>query len=135
MVRKIFILIICLFVCLGSYSQTNDSEYWEKTINAIVQVESEGKTHVVNGSCAGPMQISTILIAECNNILKKKKLKKRYSLSDRYSLSKSKEIFILIQQTYNKARNIEKAIRSWNGGINYSVSKTNKYYRKVMKWM
>jgi predicted GH43/DUF377 family glycosyl hydrolase len=43
-------------------------------------------------------------------------------------------MFILYQKRYNPTNNIEKAIRLWNGGCEYSKAKTEKYYRKVMKY-
>ena len=59
--------------------------------------------------------------------------KKRYTLNDRFSVQKSREMFVLIQEYYNPTNNVEKAIRIWNGGPHYSVKSTNGYYRKVMK--
>ena len=43
-------------------------------------------------------------------------------------------MFIMIQEHYNPSHNVEKAIRLWNGGQNYSLKKTNGYYKKVMKY-
>ena len=106
---------------------------WEPVIKAIVQVESEGNTHAVKGNSCGAMQITPILVAECNNILKKRKSKKRYTLRDRFSLEKSKEMFLLMQSHFNPLNDIEKAIRSWNGGNKYSVKRTQRYFEKVMK--
>ena len=106
---------------------------WEPVIKAIVQVESEGNTRAVKGNSCGAMQITPILVAECNNILKKRKSKKRYTLRDRFSLEKSKEIFLLMQSHFNPLNDIEKAIRSWNGGNKYSVKRTQRYFEKVMK--
>ena len=105
---------------------------WDPVMDAIIQVESEGNPNAVSGKSVGVMQITPILVEECNNILKQKKSKKRFTLSDRYSVKKSKEMFLLIQSYYNPTNNIEKAIRSWNGGVRYSVRATNRYYRKVM---
>ena len=56
-------------------------------------------------------------------------------MADRYSVAKSKEMFLLIQSRYNPTNDIEKAIRIWNGGNNYSVRATNRYYKKVMRQM
>ena len=70
-----------------------------------------------------------------NDILKKQKSNKRYTLDDRYSVEKSKEMFLLIQKYFNPENNVEKAIRSWNGGMKYSVKATNKYYKKVLAKM
>ena len=105
---------------------------WDPVMDAIIQVESEGNPNAVSGKSVGVMQITPILVEDCNNILKQKKSKKRFTLSDRYSVKKSKEMFLLIQSYYNPTNNIEKAIRSWNGGVRYSVRATNRYYRKVM---
>lgn len=106
---------------------------WEPVMKAIVQVESKGNTRAVKGNSCGAMQITPILVAECNNILKKRNSKKRYTLRDRFSLEKSKEMFLLMQSQFNPLNDIEKAIRSWNGGNKYSVKRTQRYFEKVMK--
>ena len=108
---------------------------WNPVMDAIIQVESEGNPNAVSGNSVGVMQITPILVRECNNILKSKKGKKRFTLADRYSVEKSKEMFLLIQSYHNPTNSIEKAIRSWNGGLHYSVRATNKYYKKVMSKM
>ena len=108
---------------------------WNPVMDAIIQVESEGNPKAVSGNSVGAMQITPILVKDCNDILKKKKSKKRYTMADRYSVAKSKEMFLLIQSHYNPENSIEKAIRSWNGGVRYSVRATNKYYQKVMAKM
>lgn len=117
----------------GSGAAQTDNFDWEPVIKAIVQVESEGNTRAVKGNSCGAMQITPILVAECNNILKKRKSKKRYTLRDRFSLEKSKEMFLLMQSHFNPLNDIEKAIRSWNGGNKYSVKRTQRYFEKVMK--
>ena len=118
-------------ISLGTYAHRFTHDYWENTIQAIVQVESNGKNNAVNGSCVGPMQISRQLVKECNKILRQKKSSKRYTMSDRYSLTASKEMFYLFQEKYNRNGDIERAIRTWNGGLHYSTSRTNRYLRKV----
>jgi hypothetical protein len=110
----------------------DSSTDWDPVMNAIIYVESRGYEKAVSGNSVGAMQITPILIVECNNLLKKKKSKKRFKLSDRFSISKSKEMFLLIQSYYNPTNNIEKAIRMWNGGFNYSVKRTQKYFERVM---
>ena len=104
-------------------------------MEAIIQVESEGNPRAVSGNSAGAMQITPILVQECNAILKARGSKKRYTLDDRFNVGKSKEMFLLIQSQHNKTNNVEKAIRSWNGGPRYSVRATNRYYRKVLQCM
>ena len=105
---------------------------WQPVIDAIIQVESNGNPKAKSGNSVGAMQITPILVAQCNIILKERKSTKRYTLADRYSVAKSKEMFLLMQSEYNTQNNIEKAIRAWNGGNNYSVKRTQRYYEKVM---
>ena len=116
-------------------STKTSSINWNPVMDAIIQVESEGNPRAVSGNSAGAMQITPILVRECNNILKQRKSKKQYTMADRFSVAKSKEMFLLIQSRYNPANDIEKAIRIWNGGNNYSVRATNGYYKKVMRQM
>lgn len=116
-------------------SAKNDGFNWEPVMDAIIQIESKGNAAAVNGPYVGVLQISPVLVKECNNILKSSGSKKRYSLSDRYSATKSKEMFVIIQSFHNPLNNIEKAIRLWSGGIRYSVLKTQAYLRKVMRQM
>lgn len=108
---------------------------WNPVMDAIIQVESEGNPRAVSGNSVGAMQITPILVKDCNQILKKKKSKKRFTLADRYSVAKSKEMFLLIQKYYNPENDIEKAIRSWNGGVKFRVKSTNRYFKKVLAQM
>lgn len=116
-------------------SKSSEKFNWTSVIEAIIQVESEGNPRAVSGNSVGVMQITPILVRECNNILKNRKSKKRFTLDDRYDIGKSKEMFLLIQSHHNPENNVEKAIRSWNGGMRYSNRATNRYYKKVMKRM
>ena len=119
----------------GNKSNKTSGFNWNPVMDAIIQVESEGNPKAVSGNSVGVMQITPILVKDCNQILKKQKSKKRYTMADRYSVAKSKEMFLLIQKYYNPENSIEKAIRSWNGGMKYSVRATNKYYKKVIAQM
>ncbi len=113
----------------------SESASWAEVIDAIIKVESDYKLDARNGIYAGPMQISPIMVKECNNILKDKKEKTRFTLDDRYNLQKSKEMFRLFQEKYNPERNVERAVRSWNGGPRFTVKSTNSYYKKVLSAM
>lgn len=140
MKRIIKIVVIALLVLVPSVASAEDniqaSDFnWEPVMEAIIQVESSGNPNARSGSSCGAMQITPILVKECNQILKRKKSKKRFTLRDRFSVAKSKEMFLLIQSYFNPGNNIEKAIRSWNGGMNYSVKRTQRYFDKVMKAM
>jgi len=122
---------------VGAANKEESSELfdWSPVMEAIIQVESEGNPRAVSGNSAGAMQITPILVRECNAILKARGSKKRYTLDDRFNVGKSKEMFLLIQSQHNKTNNVEKAIRSWNGGPRYSVRATNRYYKKVLQCM
>ncbi|MDD7247180.1 MAG: transglycosylase SLT domain-containing protein [Prevotellaceae bacterium] len=106
---------------------------WGPLMDAITQVESEGDSRAVSGNSCGAMQITPILVKDCNAILKKRGEKKRYTLNDRFSVKKSREMFVLIMSHYNPTNNIERAIRLWNGGVKYTTKGTQNYYNKVMK--
>lgn len=108
---------------------------WGPVMDAIIHLESKGNPSAVNGQYVGVLQISPVLVKECNNILKSSGSQKRYSLKDRFNAQKSKEMFVIIQSFHNPLNSVEKAIRLWSGGIRYSVSKTEAYLRKVMRIM
>lgn len=130
-----------LFMCLPfAVNAMGDSEPtksfdWEPVMDAIIQVESGGDANARSGNSCGAMQITPVCVAQCNIILKARKSKKRFTLKDRFSVQKSKEMFLLMQSFYNAENNIEKAIRSWNGGFRYSVRGTQRYYNKVMSYL
>lgn len=133
-VRKIVLTLIVLtgFIPQLASARANNAQYdWTRVIEAIIQVESEGNANARNGNCCGAMQIAPILVDDCNEILAKRNEKKRFKLSDRFSVTKSKEMFLIIQSHYNPTNNVEKAIRLWNGGVHYTIKGTQKYYNKV----
>ena len=132
----IALVLITLSASAGDNKSTKKSGVnWNPVMDAIIQVESEGNPKAVSGNSVGAMQITPILVEDCNIILKKQKSKKRYTLADRYSVSKSKEMFLIIQKYYNPESDIEKAIRLWNGGVKYTLKATNRYYKKVLAQM
>lgn len=138
---KYLFLIIFSFILMPAHASSADSDvvnfdaesHWKPVIDAIIQVESNGKTNAKRGASVGVLQITPVLVAECNNILRARKSKKRYKLSDRKNRQKSIEMFLLFQSKYNPMKDIELAIRSWNGGLHYSVKRTQRYFEKVMK--
>jgi hypothetical protein len=127
-------MLVPLDASAGTKGNKNSRFDWNHVIDAIIEVESEGKTDAVDksGKSCGIMQITPILVEDCNRILEKKKSSKRYSMGDRFSAKKSKEMFLLFQSFYNPKNDVELAIRSWNGGVNYTKRATQKYFEKVM---
>ena len=131
----IMISVMPLYAATEKVERPKSEFDWEPVMQAIIQVESEGDSNAVSGNSCGAMQITPRLVKECNRILEKRNSKKRYTLKDRFSVTKSKEMFLLIQSYFNPTNNVEKAIRSWNGGMRYSVKRTQRYYNKVIRNM
>ena len=127
------ILMVCSVEVSAGTKEKEGSFDWNPVINAIIQVESGGNPKAVSGPSCGAMQITPICVKQCNIILEKQKSKKRYTLQDRFDVQKSKEMFLLLQSFYNRANDVEHAIRSWNGGQKYSKRATQRYYEKVMR--
>ena len=124
---------VSLTMTAQSKSQADLQKKWGAVIEAIAMVESEGNPKRVsrNGLYVGYLQISEILVRECNRIAGYKK----YTYADRYDKQKSINMFIDYQEFHNKTGNMEKAIRLWNSGdVNCMMRKarTEGYYKKVM---
>lgn len=129
--KKVLLVILFGLSFLSNYAKGFD---WTPIINAIAIVESNNNPKAIGkGGSVGLLQITPILVKDCNKILEKRKSTKRYTLKDRLDPAKSKEMFVLIQEVYNPKHNIEKAIRLWNGGPNYSIKGTQGYYNRVKK--
>ena len=148
MMRIKAIILVVLFMLPMSMNAQKGNFDWNPIMDAIIQVESKGnsKAHNPVGDCAGILQITPILVKECNQILQNKKSSKRYvydkkgecrssKWDDRYSVQKSKEMFIMLQEHFNPEHNIEKAIKCWNSGFygNWK-NRSSEYYQKVMKY-
>ena len=133
-----FILAFLLCLCLagkinGQAPENNKGFNWNRVIEAIIQVESQGDPNAYNpnGDCCGILQIRQMLVRDVNRISGYEK----YSLQDRFDAEKSKEMFRIIQSYYNKKNDINLAIRMWNVGTIaiYDKNKGVSYYQKVMK--
>ena len=102
-------------------------------IPAIIYVESRGNDSAIGdgGLAVGCLQIHPILVRECNRILNSG----IYTLEDRYSRSKSIEMFNVIRSNIKNGTN-EEIARRWNGGPNgHNKSATLKYWSKVKNQM
>ena len=124
--RKIFSIVLFLIVFCPLSIFANNKK-WDKLIRAISLIESQHNEKVISkcGRYVGMLQISKITVDECNRILGEK----RFTYNHRYDKKRSIEMFYIIQGYYNPDDNIEKAIRIWNGGPDYSIKKTNEYYK------
>lgn len=134
-IAKIVVIIMMAMMATGEANarKTNNNEFdWNSVMDAITYVESRGNPNAVNGNNCGAMQITPGLVQDCNKILKRRGIDKRYTLKDRFNVKKSREMFVLIMSHYNPTNNIERGIRMWNGGCCYKVKSTQRYYQKVM---
>ncbi len=107
---------------------------WGPVINAIATLESRKNPKVVSrcGNYVGYLQISKVLVNECNMILGEKK----YAYNDRLDKDKSIEMFIVIQNQHNPEGSIEKAIRLWKSGDVKCMERkqrTESYYQRIMQ--
>lgn len=98
---------------------------WNKLIEAIIWRESRGNDNSVNhkSNAVGCLQITPIYLKQCNKIAGHEK----YKLSDRYSRSKSIEMFNLYQSHFNPNRDLHLAIKLHNPRASYS------YHRDIEK--
>lgn len=124
-----------IIIAALSLSLTAQARDWGRVLKAIATVESNGNPRAVSGDQVGLLQIRPIMVKDCNRILEKRGSNKRYTLRDRYSASKSREMFVLYQSHYNPKGNVERSIRLWNGGSGYSINGTQSYYNKVRRAM
>ena len=136
--KKLLVLVLMTISIVAAAKSTPEVDLqkkWGTVIQAIAMVESECQPNRVsrNGLYVGYLQISEILVRECNRIVGYEK----YTYADRYDKQKSIDMFIDFQERYNPEGNLEKAIRLWNSGDLKCMTRkarTEGYYQRVMKW-
>ena len=134
--RVLVLLSMMAFTAISMNAANENDEFdWSPVVDAIIHVESRGNASARNGQYVGVLQISPVLVKAVNQVLKAKGSSTRYSLKDRYSERKSREMFEIFMSYYNPSNSVEKAIRMWKGGTGYSVRATQRYYRTVMKYV
>ena len=135
--KKLLVLALMAISLTASATQPEKKvdlqKKWGAVIQAIAMVESECQPNQVskNGLYVGYLQISEILVRECNRIVGYKK----YTFADRYDKQKSIDMFIDYQEYYNPDGNMERAIRLWNSGDLKCMTRkarTEGYYQRVM---
>ena len=97
---------------------------WDIFIQALIQVESEGKADAVGKTNdVGILQITPIYVKDVNRILGEEK----YYLSCRTDTEKSLEMFEILQNHYNPKKDIDKAIKLHNprAGQSYRIKIMN----------
>ena len=104
-------------------------------INAIIHVESRGDTKLIGkDGDVGMMQQLEISVEEANRLNKFNN--KNYTLKDRFDPKSQIEMFLIIQDHYNKSGDFETAARLWNGNdFKKQKSATLAYWKKVQSAM
>ena len=104
------------------YKNGHDCD-WEIFTQALIWVESKGDSKAVGSKDdTGILQITPIILQDCNRILKTE----RFTLEDRLDSLKSVAMFNVIQDYYNPQHDYHLALKIWNGKATLS------YHRKVM---
>ena len=104
------------------------------TIMIIARIESHfnSSAYNPNENAAGLLQTRPIMVAEINRLLGSN----IYSLSDRWSIEKSIEMFISYQSIVNPEWCFEKSARLWNGGITgMNKSSTDVYWNLFSSYL
>lgn len=97
---------------------------WDIFVEALIQVESEGKADAVGKTNdVGILQITPIYVKDVNRILGED----RYTLAERTDTEKSLEMFEILQGHYNPSKSIDKAIKLHNprAGQTYRIKIMN----------
>ena len=108
----------------------------EPLIMAMIWVESRDNdsAYCKSEEAVGCLQIRPIMLAECNRILELQNVDKRYTLEDRWSRTKSVQIFYIVNNYHHKNATYEEIARAWNGGPNWAKKgATKRYWKRVQK--
>ena len=112
-------------------------DHTDYLLEALIQVESKGNENAVGDKhlsrpSVGVLQLRPVMVREVNRILKKHKVKKKYTLEDRYSKEKSIEMFYIWQSFHHLNDSDEVIARCWNGGPRgWKRNSTLHYWDKV----
>lgn len=104
---------------------------WTPLLNALIWHESKGVATARHGQFVGVLQIHPTLVNGVNKILAARGDTLRFTLNDRLSPEKSKQMFVIIQQHYNPECDIDKAIRIWAAGPGYTIRGTQRAVNEI----
>lgn len=106
-------------------------------LQSIILVESNGDSSAVGDKhmktpSIGLLQIREVMVDEINRILIKRGDTMRYFYSDRWSATKSIEMYYIWKEFHHNESAPEIIARNWNGGTyGYKKKATVKYWAKV----
>ena len=90
----------------------------DELVEALIWVESRGDDSAFHRgeNAVGCLQIRPIMVKEVNRVLDLQGSTNIYTLEDRWSRTKSIEMFNVIADYYHETSSYEKIARCWNGG-------------------
>ena len=106
-------------------------------LQSIILVESNGDSSAVGDKhmstpSIGLLQIREVMVDEINRILIKRGEKLRYLYKDRWSATKSIEMYYIWKDFHHNESTEETIARNWNGGTyGYKKKATINYWAKV----
>ena len=130
-----FMTVIATMMSVLGTTQTPQDLLWV----AIVKVESGGnpKARNVKEDACGVAQIRPIMVRECNRIARVQCKRLHFTLADRWSPAKSRQMFDLYTAYWCKVRKVqtdEAKARLWNGGpTGHRKKATRAYWAKVKR--
>jgi len=121
-------------ITIEEYHQIDSVDY---LLESMILVESNGDSLAVGDThmdtpSIGLLQIRRVMVKEINRILKKQGSMLRYSYSDRWSATKSVEMYYIWKEFHHQESSDETIARNWNGGTyGYKKKATIQYWAKV----
>lgn len=122
----------CDTLCVVLPIMTADDD-WALFIDALAWVESRWNTQALGTrQDVGYLQLTPIMIQEANRILGED----YFSLDDRYFKERSIEIFNVVMNERNPARDKHFALKIWNpmAPVSYHDKVMNKYYELLNEY-
>lgn len=133
--KKKLLTILLTMVTLSTFAQgtaaTKQDFDWNPVMDAIIWHESKGVATARHGQFVGVLQIHPVLVNGVNKILAARGDSTRFTLNDRLSPEKSKQMFVIIQQHYNPECDVDKAIRIWAAGPGYTIRGTQRAVNEI----
>ena len=121
-------------ITIKEYQQIDSVDH---LLESMILVESNGDSLAVgdihmNTPSIGLLQIRRVMVKEVNRILEKQGSMLRYSYSDRWSATKSVEMYYIWKEFHHQESSDETIARNWNGGTyGYKKKTTIQYWAKV----
>jgi len=107
----------------------------DELMSAIIYVESRGNDQAYNetSGATGCMQLMPIMVKEVNRICKLRGIQKTFTMDDRWSCEKSKQMFRIWYNFHHRRSTAEKIARHWWGGPKWGEHDISMAYWEKVK--